>query len=120
MSAATQEKMEFQAEVKQLLNLMIHSLYSHKEIFLRELISNSSDAIDKARHESLTNVDILGEDKNFRIKVSLDKDPQDAKDQEEFKGLCLSVARPSGMACLVMMRNQRPHGYPRISDGESM
>ncbi len=74
MSAATQEKMEFQAEVKQLLNLMIHSLYSHKEIFLRELISNSSDAIDKARHESLTNVDILGEDKNFRIKVSLDKD----------------------------------------------
>jgi molecular chaperone HtpG len=69
-----QEKMEFQAEVKQLLHLMIHSLYSHKEIFLRELISNSSDAIDKARYESLTQADLLGEDKTFRIKVSVDKD----------------------------------------------
>jgi molecular chaperone HtpG len=74
MSATLQEKMEFQAEVKQLLHLMIHSLYSHKEIFLRELISNSSDAIDKARYESLTQADILGEDKTFRIKVSVDKD----------------------------------------------
>ena len=74
MTTAAPEKMEFQAEVKQLLNLMIHSLYSNKEIFLRELISNSSDAIDKARHESLTNVDILGDDKNFHIKVSVDKD----------------------------------------------
>ncbi|MEO7425523.1 MAG: molecular chaperone HtpG [Fibrobacteria bacterium] len=72
MTAATQEKMEFQAEVKQLLNLMIHSLYSNKEIFLRELISNSSDAIDKARYESLTKIDMLGEDKTFRIKVSAD------------------------------------------------
>lgn len=74
MTAATQEKMEFQAEVKQLLNLMIHSLYSNKEIFLRELVSNSSDAIDKARHESLTNIDILGEDKSFRIQVSAEPD----------------------------------------------
>ncbi len=74
MTAATQEKLEFQTEVKQLLNLMIHSLYSNKEIFLRELISNSSDAIDKARYESLTNVDVLGDDKTFRIRVSMDKD----------------------------------------------
>ena len=74
MTTATQEKMEFQTEVKQLLNLMIHSLYSNKEIFVRELISNSSDAIDKARHESLTNVDVLGDDKSFRIKVSLDQE----------------------------------------------
>ena len=55
------EKMEFKTEVKELLDLMIHSLYSHKEIFLRELISNASDAIDKARFESLTNKEILGE-----------------------------------------------------------
>jgi len=74
MTAATQEKMEFQAEVKQLLNLMIHSLYSNKEIFLRELVSNASDAIDKARHESLTNIDVLGEDKSFRIQVSAEAD----------------------------------------------
>ena len=74
MTAATQEKLEFQAEVKQLLNLMIHSLYSNKEIFLRELVSNASDAIDKARHESLTNIDLLGEDKSFRIQVSAEAD----------------------------------------------
>jgi len=74
MTAATQEKMEFQAEVKQLLNLMIHSLYSNKEIFLRELVSNASDAIDKARHESLTNIDVLGDDKSFRIQVSAEPD----------------------------------------------
>jgi molecular chaperone HtpG len=74
MTAATQEKMEFQAEVKQLLNLMIHSLYSNKEIFLRELISNSSDAIDKARYESLTKIETLGDDKTFRIRVSVDKE----------------------------------------------
>jgi molecular chaperone HtpG len=74
MTAATQEKLEFQAEVKQLLNLMIHSLYSNKEIFLRELVSNASDAIDKARHESLTNIDMLGDDKSFRIQVSAEPD----------------------------------------------
>ena len=63
------EKMEFKTEVKELLNLMIHSLYSHKEIFLRELISNASDAIDKARHESLTNREILEASGEWKIKI---------------------------------------------------
>jgi len=63
------EKMEFKTEVKELLNLMIHSLYSHKEIFLRELISNASDAIDKARHESLTNKELLAACGEWKIKI---------------------------------------------------
>jgi len=67
------EKMEFKTEVKELLNLMIHSLYSHKEIFLRELISNASDAIDKARHESLTNREISDATGEWKIKITPDK-----------------------------------------------
>ncbi len=66
--------MEFKTETKQLLDLMIHSLYSHKEIFLRELISNASDAIDKARFESLTDKDMLEADTGFRIKVTADSE----------------------------------------------
>jgi len=66
------EKMEFKTEVKQLLDLMIHSLYSHKEIFLRELISNASDAIDKARYEALTNNNILEGEKDWKIKITAD------------------------------------------------
>jgi molecular chaperone HtpG len=69
----TVEKMEFKTEVKELLDLMIHSLYSHKEIFLRELISNASDAIDKARFESLTNKDILANTGEWKIKIIVDK-----------------------------------------------
>ncbi|MDA7755218.1 molecular chaperone HtpG [Pseudomonadales bacterium] len=66
--------MGFQTEAKQLLHLMIHSLYSNKEIFLRELISNASDAIDKVRFQSLSNPDLVGEDANYNIRVDLDKD----------------------------------------------
>ncbi len=69
----TVEKMEFKTEVKELLDLMIHSLYSHKEIFLRELISNASDAIDKARYESLTNKEVLENCGEWRIKIIVDK-----------------------------------------------
>ncbi|HZF25893.1 MAG TPA: molecular chaperone HtpG [Steroidobacteraceae bacterium] len=62
----------FQAEVKQLLKLMIHSLYSHREIFLRELISNASDAADKLRFETLSRPDLLGDDPELAITVDYD------------------------------------------------
>ncbi|HUX26889.1 MAG TPA: molecular chaperone HtpG [Burkholderiales bacterium] len=74
MSAtATKETLGFQAEVKQLLHLMIHSLYSNKEIFLRELISNASDAADKLRFEALSDASLYGADADLRIRVSFDK-----------------------------------------------
>ncbi|WP_287495979.1 molecular chaperone HtpG [Pandoraea sp. CB10b_02] len=69
-----QETMSFQAEVKQLLQLMIHSLYSNKEIFLRELISNASDAADKLRFEAINDAALYEQDPDLKIRVSFDKD----------------------------------------------
>ena len=68
------ETRSFQTEVKQLLHLMIHSLYSNKEIFLRELISNSSDACDKLRFEALTSADLYEDDFELKIRIEFDKD----------------------------------------------
>ena len=75
MSTETgRETLGFQTEVRQLLKLMIHSLYSNKEIFLRELISNASDAADKLRFEALANPDLLSEDTELGIRIESDKD----------------------------------------------
>ena len=71
---AHKETLEFKAEVSQVLDLVIRSLYSNKEIFLRELISNASDAAEKLRFESLTDEGLFEEDPNLRIRVELDKD----------------------------------------------
>lgn len=67
------EQRPFKTEVKKLLDLVIHSLYSNKEIFLRELISNASDAIDRARFESLKDESILENDPEWKIKITVDK-----------------------------------------------
>lgn len=74
MSEAQSETLNFQTEAKQLLQLMIHSLYSNREIFLRELISNASDAIDKLRFLSIEDQSLLGGDSEFRIDISFDAD----------------------------------------------
>src|SRR5437588_9311352 len=71
---AAPERMEFRTELKQLLDLIIHSLYTKKEIFLRELISNAADAIDKARVEGLKRPELLEGDTNWRIKLVADKE----------------------------------------------
>jgi molecular chaperone HtpG len=72
MAAAEKQTLGFQAEVKQLLHLMIHSLYSNKEIFLRELISNSSDAADKLRFEAINNAGLYENDPELKIRISVD------------------------------------------------
>ena len=71
---AHKETLGFQTEVNQLLKLMIHSLYSNKEIFLRELISNASDAIDKLRFEAISESKLYEDDTNLKIRVTYDKD----------------------------------------------
>jgi len=74
MAASEKQTLGFQAEVKQLLQLMIHSLYSNKEIFLRELISNASDAADKLRFEAINNGALYENDSELKIKVAFDKE----------------------------------------------
>lgn len=71
---AHQETLSFQAEVKQLLDIVVHSLYSNKEIAIRELISNSADAIDKLRFNALTDPALYGNDPNLAIKITYDKE----------------------------------------------
>src|SRR5438552_18603530 len=70
---ARQETLSFQTEVKQLLNIVVHSLYSNKEIFLRELISNASDAADKLRFQALSDPALYEGDTDLKIWISFDE-----------------------------------------------
>ena len=74
MTADAKQTMGFQTEAKRLLHLMIHSLYSNREIFLRELISNASDAIDKLKFESLSNDKLIEGKQEPSIHIDVDKD----------------------------------------------
>ncbi len=74
MAADKVETRKFEAETKQVLDLMVHSLYSHKEIFLRELISNGSDALDKLRFEAVTRPELLQGEPELSIRLEIDKD----------------------------------------------
>jgi len=74
MTDAARQTLGFQAEVKQLLHLMVHSLYSNKEIFLRELVSNASDACDKLRFEAISNPAHYESDPDLKVRVAFDKD----------------------------------------------
>jgi molecular chaperone HtpG len=72
MSTATPQKFEFQAEIKQLLDIVIHSLYTEKEIFVRELVSNASDALEKLRHTQITEKDIFDDKAELEINLTTD------------------------------------------------
>ena len=81
------EKKEFKTEVQQLLNLVIHSLYSNKDIFLRELISNGSDAIDKLSFEALSNKELIKDDPEFRIKLFVDNEAKTLRIEDNGIGM---------------------------------
>ena len=83
----TKQTKEFQAETKQLLDLMVHSIYTNREIFLRELISNASDAIDKIRFESLTNQELLEGDSTFEIFIEVDEPNHTLSISDSGKGM---------------------------------
>ena len=68
-----EERLDFQAEVSKLLHIVANSLYSEKEIFLRELISNASDACDRLRYLALTNPELTADDPDFRIRIEVDQ-----------------------------------------------
>ncbi|SVB58329.1 uncharacterized protein METZ01_LOCUS211183, partial [marine metagenome] len=81
------EKMEFKTEVQQLLDLVIHSLYSNKDIFLRELISNGSDAIDRLRFETLSKKELIKDDPEFRIKLFVDNEAKTLRIEDNGIGM---------------------------------
>ena len=120
-----EERYEFQAETKQLLDLMIHSIYTNREIFLRELISNGSDAIDKLHYEALTNRDLLEGDTEFSIRLAIDKDKKTltvadngiGMDKEDIKTNIGTIARSGTKAFLERLKAEKEDSE-NVSDKE--
>jgi molecular chaperone HtpG len=86
-STASPQSFNFKAETKQLLNILIHSLYKEREVFLRELLSNASDALNRMRFEMLTNQDILDADAELAIRISIDKEKRALTIQDSGVGM---------------------------------
>lgn len=116
MMTAPKETLGFQAEVRQLLRLMIHSLYSNREIFVRELISNASDACDKLRFESIDRPELLEGQAELSVRISIDKDARTITFSDNGIGMSRqevidnlgTIARSGTREFLSRMNSQRP------------
>jgi len=121
-TASLAEKREFRTELKQLLHIITHSLYSNKEIFLRELISNASDAINKIRFDALSHEELLEGNKDWKIKIRIDKDAGTLTVSDNGIGLTLegavenlgTIARSGTKAFLEMLRSKQVANRPEL------
>ena len=121
-----QEKFTFQAEVGKLLDIVAHSLYSQKEIFLRELISNASDACDRLRYSALTKPKLIEGDGDFRITLSIDKkaktltvsDNGDGMTHDELTEVLGTIARSGTQAFVEQMNSQSKSGKGKKGKGK--
>ena len=93
MSENKKETLGFQTEVKQMLHLMVHSLYSNREIFLRELVSNASDAIDKLRSAAIDNPSLLADDPHHSIRVGVDEQKQEITVSDDGIGMTRNMCQ---------------------------
>jgi len=120
--AGTTQKMEFQAEVRQVLDIVIHSLYTHKDVFLRELISNASDALDRRRFEALTRTELAPEKDEYWIRLEPDRERRTLTVRDNGMGmsreeLVLSlgtIARSGTQEFLRTLRSGRTGSAPEL------